>query len=156
MVARAPRSLFAALALCATAMFAHAVDEAELEAAIVYNVLLFAEWPHEVVAHATPLRLCVAAGGPLASAMKALQGRDLQGAPLETHDLLAAHATKPCHAVFVDAVSRPHLGQLLKVLRGGQVMSGSEVAADNQLGNSCGVRGRQLFKAGQRHWLKFP
>lgn len=117
-----------ALALGVLPVLAHAVDEAELEAAIVYNILLFAEWPPEALAHAAPLRLCVAAGSGLASAMKMLQGRDLRGSPIETLDLAATTASRPCHAAFVDATAREKNAALLKTMRG----SGTLVISDDE------------------------
>jgi hypothetical protein len=107
---------------------AHAVDEAQLEAAIVYNILLFAEWPPEALAQSAPVRLCVAAGTGLASAMKMLQGRDLRGSPIETIDLAAATTAKPCHAAFVDAAAREKHAVLLKAMRGG----GTLVISDDE------------------------
>ncbi|RQP23081.1 YfiR family protein [Piscinibacter terrae] len=123
------RSTLAALLLGAAATLVPAVDESELEAAIVYNVLMFADWPPEVLATGAPVRLCVAAGGGLAQAMKALQGRDLRGAPMQTQDLGSTPPARPCHAVFVDGSSRPHLSPLLKTLRGGGALIISDDAA---------------------------
>jgi len=119
--------------LCAIALgvlpaLAHAVDEAELEAAIVYNILLFAEWPAEALAKGAPLRLCVAAGNTLANAMKTLQGRELGSSPIETLELAATAPAKPCHAAFVDAAAREKNAALLKTLRG----SGTLVISDDE------------------------
>ena len=111
-----------ALALGVLPALVHAVDEAELEAAIVYNILLFAEWPAETLAKGAPVRLCVAAAGGLATAMKTLQGRDLRGSPIEALDLAAATSARPCHAAFVDAAAREKNAALLKTLRGGSTL----------------------------------
>lgn len=140
------RSSLVALWLGATALLVHAVDEAELEAAIVYNLLMFADWPQDVLAAGAPVRLCVAAGGGLASAMKALQGRDLRGTPLETQDLGSTAPARPCHAVFVDGSSRPRLAPLLKTLRGGGALVISDDTAP-----AADDAGIVLSRAGTRY-----
>lgn len=140
------RATLAALLLGAAATFAHAVDEAELEAAIVYNLLMFTDWPPDVLAMGAPVRLCVAAGGGLASAMKALHGRDLRGAPMQTQDLTGTLPAHPCHAVFVDGTSRQDLLPLLKTLRGGGALLISDDAAAT--GGEAGI---VLTRAGTRY-----
>jgi len=140
------RSTLTALLLGAAAMLVQAVDESELEAAIVYNVLMFADWPPDVLATGAPVRLCVAAGGGLAQALKALQGRDLHGAPMQTQEVGAATPARPCHAVFVDSLSRPGLSPLLKTLRGsGTLVISDDVAVPN---DDAGI---VLSRAGTRY-----
>lgn len=139
-------SFLLALSLCAAAVLAHAVDEAELEAAIVYNLLSFAEWPQDVLATGAPVRLCVAATGGLASAMKALQGRELRGMPMETQDLGTTAPTRPCHAVFVDGTSRTALSPLLKTLRNGGTLVISDDTA--RASDDAGI---VLSRAGTRY-----
>ncbi|HJV94603.1 MAG TPA: YfiR family protein, partial [Albitalea sp.] len=63
------------LALC-LATPARAVEETELKAAIIFNILLFVEWPDDALPDAGGvLSLCVAANSPLNAALKALNRR---------------------------------------------------------------------------------
>lgn len=94
------------LAMCVLPGMARAVEEAELKAAIVYNILMFVSWPPETLPPGNgPVRLCVSASNPTSAAIRALQGRDVGAMPLEVAELSSTTA-KPCHAVFVDASDR--------------------------------------------------
>ncbi|HJV60541.1 MAG TPA: YfiR family protein [Albitalea sp.] len=105
------------LALSLVPCAAHAVDEGELKAAIVYNILLFVEWPHEALPEAGgPLSLCVTPASSIAAPLKALNHRPLRGFRLEVRELKADDASA-CHAVFVDAADRARLAASLKMQR---------------------------------------
>lgn len=93
--------------MCTLPCLAIAVEEVDLKAAIVYNILLFVTWPAEASASAPgTLRFCIAAANPLSPAMKTLNGRDVGGLKLDVTDFDTANPAKPCHAVFVDAADR--------------------------------------------------
>jgi hypothetical protein len=86
---------------------AQGVEEADLKAAIVYNILLFVEWPAAVLPDGNgALSLCVGPGSRLREPLKALAGRELRGHPLELRELASPEAGRPCHAVFIDAADR--------------------------------------------------
>lgn len=86
---------------------ASAVERAEVEAAIVYNILLFVEWPVEsTLAAGGPLVLCVDPASRLAGPLKSLAGRPVRTHRLELHDMSAAEPWRGCHALFVDAASK--------------------------------------------------
>ncbi|HEY0857953.1 MAG TPA: YfiR family protein [Albitalea sp.] len=107
--------LAAALAPCV----ARAVEEAELKAAIVINILLFVEWP----AAAPPeqggaLRLCVGPNSSLREAFKPLDRREVRGRVLELRELAPGDdGRRPCHAVFIDAADRTRLAATLRAQR---------------------------------------
>lgn len=103
------------LAPCA----ARAVEEAELKAAIVFNILLFVEWPAAALgATGMPLRLCVGPNSSLREAFKPLDQREIRGRTLELRDLAVADAgRRPCHAVFIDAADRTRLAASLRAQR---------------------------------------
>lgn len=86
---------------------AHAVDEAPLKAAIVYNLLQFAAWPADAVpppSHA--LTLCVDPDSALAASLRVLQGRPVGEHRLEVRDLPSGDSVRRCHALFQDHASR--------------------------------------------------
>jgi hypothetical protein len=99
-----------ALALVASSTVAQAVDRVELEAAIVYNILGFVDWPPEAAPPPNGrLVLCVRAGSPLAAPLKALQGRPVHGVPFELREWSGRPVDlRRCHALFLDpGASRP-------------------------------------------------
>ncbi|WP_280151125.1 YfiR family protein [Piscinibacter sp. XHJ-5] len=96
---------------------AQGVDEGELKAAIVYNILLFVEWPPAMMPPpGGALSLCV---GPHSAdaAMQALDRRELRGFHLSLRELGATASVPPCHAVFVDAADRQRLAAGVKAQR---------------------------------------
>lgn len=105
---------------------AQAVDEAELKAAIVFNILLFVDWPASVLPQDSALVLCFGPNGGLNSAFKRLAGREVRGHPLELREVASA-APRPCHALYADAADRTRLASLLKPM----VAGGALVVSDD-------------------------
>lgn len=96
-----------------------ASERADLEAAIVYNILPFVEWPADAApVGGGPLVLCVEPGSRLAVPLRALQGRPLRSHRLEVADLPTADLLRRCHAVFLDAGGRAATGVHRRALRG--------------------------------------
>lgn len=113
---------------------ARSVDRAELEAAIVYNILMFVDWPADAAPPAgAPLVLCVDGASPLASPLKSLAGRPVRNWSLELRELAAGDAAvRRCHAVFVDAAPPDKL-PVRRDLKGAAVLvisDGPRAAAD--------------------------
>lgn len=89
---------------------AWAVDEHELKAAIVFNLLLFVEWPADAVAASTvSMVLCVSPSNALNAPLKSLQGRPVRNQLLDVRDLPAGASRAACHAVYVDAADTARL-----------------------------------------------
>jgi hypothetical protein len=81
---------------------AQAADEASLKAAIVYNLMLYVEWPPSVRASAGgPWVLCVPPTHPAAGAMRLLDGRPLREGLLQVTNRLPSGSSGPCHAALV-------------------------------------------------------
>lgn len=83
---------------------ARAVDEDELKAAIILNIMTFVDWP----ADASPSAggswvLCVGSRSALAPALKVLEGRPVHNGRLLVRDVQPGAVTPPCHALFVEA-----------------------------------------------------
>ena len=91
---------------------AHAADESELKAAIVFNVLVFIEWPDEL----KTVELCVSADNPLLPALRPLEGRDLRDRTFKLRELRADTPLAGCRAAFVDATDRMKNAPLVKSL----------------------------------------
>ena len=95
-------ALLALLGLLACPL-ANAVEEQELKTAIVFNLLLFVEWPLDpVTASRDSLVLCVGASSALNAPLKALQGRAVRSQRLHVRDVAPGASWAACQAVFVD------------------------------------------------------
>jgi hypothetical protein len=113
----APLAAFARAALLSIGLAlpltrAHAADESELKAAIVFNVLVFVEWPDEL----KTLDLCVGADNPLLPALKQLEGRELRNKTFRVQELKTDAVSASCRAAFVDAADRTKRAPLMKSL----------------------------------------
>jgi len=93
-------------------------DEAEQKAALVFNLLLFIDWPADVLPPQAPsLALCIDRASPLRPAVQALDGRIVRHWRLDVRDLASAGSWSACHAALLDSPSnapeRPPVGTLL-------------------------------------------
>lgn len=125
------RTLAVSLACCASwvSMAARAADEAEVKAAIVYNILLFVDWPTESApAAGGVLQLCVGPASAMVSALKALHRRPIKGMVLEVRDLPVPSEPQACHAVFIDAADRQRMAASIKAQRAGGALMLSDDA----------------------------
>jgi len=81
-----------------------AVERGALEAAIVFNVLQFVEWPNEnALPDGSPLTLCLRSDSPLMAPARLLEGRAVRRMALHVARLDAP--VGPCQAVYVDSAS---------------------------------------------------
>nr|WP_282597188.1 YfiR family protein [Rhizobacter sp. SG703] len=107
----------ACAAACAWVPAARA-DDAEQKATLVFNLLLFIDWPTDVLPPQAPsLALCIDRASPLRPAVQALDGRIVRHWRLDVRDLASAGSWSACHAVLLDSPSnapeRPPVGTLL-------------------------------------------
>lgn len=101
-----------ALALVATllshagpAMAQDMPSEHAMRAAMVFNFLKFTEFPHESIANAPRIRLCIAIGDTLqAEALLALSGRRVWSRELVVVRLSGRE--EDCHVLYVDSRQR--------------------------------------------------
>jgi hypothetical protein len=124
---------------------AQAVERAELEAAIVYNVLLFVEWPPDAApSPGGALVLCVDPASALSAPLKSLAGRRVRSYRLELHELSANESTHGCHALYLDTSTRLPSGPQRRQLRGAPVLviaeepAAPEDAVAVRLGDNAG------------------
>src|SRR5512134_3543477 len=95
--------LCAAGTLLAACLPATALNEADVKAAIVANLLAFAEWPAQAAPPAdAALVLCVGAQHALRAPLATLNGRVVRQWVLQVRELGASDATTLCHALLVD------------------------------------------------------
>lgn len=82
---------------------ARAVEEDQLKAAIILNIMSFVDWPAEAAPTAGgPWILCVSARSAIAPALKALEGRPIHKGALQVRDIQPGAITPPCHSLFIE------------------------------------------------------
>ena len=80
-----------------------AVEESELKAAIVYNLLLFVDWPAERAPSPTnALVLCLRSGSELQAPLEKLALRPVREARIELRQLSPQSDVRPCHVLYCD------------------------------------------------------
>jgi len=87
----------------------HALDELPLKAAIIFNLLLFVEWPGEAeLPPGAPLLLCGDRSAPLWPHLKLLHNRGVRQRRLDVREVASADDERACQAVVLeDAGQRP-------------------------------------------------
>jgi hypothetical protein len=107
----------ALLAACTTA---GAVNELDVKAAVVANLLAFADWPTPAApAPNAALVLCVGAQQALRAPLATLNGRVVRNWVLQVRVLSANEVTAQCHALLLDdelLAARPALRRELATL----------------------------------------
>jgi hypothetical protein len=111
-----------------------ALDELPLKAAVIFNLLLFVEWPGEAALPAqAPLLLCADRSAPLWPHLKQLQGRPVRQRRFDLRDGATPEEQRACHAwVLEDGGQRPLPARLSGA---GPVL----VIADGPRGQEAGV-----------------
>jgi YfiR/HmsC-like len=125
------RRFIATLALFGfgAAPHAHAIEEGELKAAIIFNILMFVDWPPEAQPETGgALGFCVGPDSSLHAALKALNDRPIRGYRFEVRDPATPDAAKACHAAFIDSSDRQRKATSLKALRTSGVLVFSDDA----------------------------
>lgn len=83
----------------------HISTEQSLRAAMVFNFLKFTEFPPDAIAHAEPIRLCIAVGDPRqAEALAGLSGRRVWNRELVVAQF--AGRDDNCQVLYVDSRQR--------------------------------------------------
>ena len=111
--------LYALCALLGAAVPGHAVNELDVKAAVIVNLLAFADWPAQAAPPNAALVLCVGEQHPLRAPLVTLNGRVVRHWALKVHELSGTDPTAQCHAVLVDdalLTARPALRRELRAL----------------------------------------
>lgn len=135
---RAPSAalVVALVAGLSAAPVADAADEAELKAAIVYNLLMFVEWPADATpAMGSTLVLCLQPESRYGAALKVLAERPLRGLRVQLRDVAPAApaVATACNALLVEDDAAERLPQLARALKGSSVLviaDGANVGAE--------------------------
>lgn len=127
---------------------AERADENEVKAAVIYNLLLFVQWPTQA-SSAGSFRLCVVDDGALTAALRRHERKVVQGHALEIHRVGAApEELDTCVAVMVEAASPGVLARLGVLARNRALLVIAEGADAVDRGAMIGLRtdgGRVTF-----------
>lgn len=94
------------------------IDENEVKAAVVYNLLLFVQWPARISPTGS-FRFCVMDDGALTTALRRHEKKPVQGQTLLIHRIGAApEELDTCNAVMVEAGNPGVLARLGVLARG--------------------------------------
>jgi hypothetical protein len=122
------------LLLLCTPLRSTALDVLPLKAAVVFNLLLFVEWPGESeLPAAAPLLLCGDRSAPLWSHLKLLQDRPLRQRRLEIREVSNVEEQRACHAWLLEEGGQRPLSA--RVPGAGPVL----VIGDGQRADEAGV-----------------
>ena len=115
-----------ALALHTPPAHSDTVDTSQLQAAFVYNFMLFAQWSS--VPNGTDKVLCTAGQNRESLSLKSLEGRDLHEAHLRVTSISNDAELAQCHALFVASTEFSHFFDLTA---GKPILVLSNVQPDN-------------------------
>lgn len=91
------------IVFCHCARAAEPIDESVVKAAVIYNLLLFVQWP-EQTATARNFRLCVLDDGALTAALRGHEKKKVRGLALEVHRINSTYdELDTCVAVMVES-----------------------------------------------------
>lgn len=92
--------------------------EAEVKAALVYNLLLFVQWPDDRLPGDGSLRLCVLGSGAAAEALVGLSGKAIHNRPLTVKQIAgSSEEARTCQALWVEEGKSGQLGRLALAAR---------------------------------------
>lgn len=121
------RLLSLCMALClhgvTAGVHAQQVSDAQLKAALVYNFMVFVEWPDDAQARRAPLTICMAAASDLQTPFQALRDKKVRGLPIEIQGLQATDDMGTCRVLYIDQHLRTQWPLLRKKLAGRSLLT---------------------------------
>jgi hypothetical protein len=106
---------------------AQAATEWQVEAAILFKLPQFVQWPAAVLNRAPSIRLCVPAGHPFAPELDAfVSGETLNGRPLHVQGIEDEELVGECHVLFVPREPAPAGARLVRRARGRPILTVGE------------------------------
>jgi YfiR/HmsC-like len=123
----------AVLSLLAFALPALADDlpEYRVKAAILFNFVLFTEWPTEV---GGVLNLCISGTDPFGKEIDVLQGKAVGSRTIDVQRRPAGDSLKGCQIVFIAPSAIGALPQMLEGVRGRPVLTVADTTGAARLG----------------------
>ncbi|WP_225587704.1 YfiR family protein [Methylomonas fluvii] len=137
----APITLFSKMLLLPLLFSGHlchaeAASEAAVKVAFLYNFFKFIEWPEPATA---PNRytLCLSSHTDFGDHLLMLEGKTVNGKPLDIVRNISPKDIKSCHLIFIDTADNP--GDYARELKGSSVVSVSDKSGFINQGGTIGL-----------------
>lgn len=123
-----------------SAAFAQAAPEAEVKAAVVFNLLTFIQWPKEEQPAGRSLYLCTFEESGIERELSRHSGKPVHGLPLVVRRIAgSAEEIEQCQAVFVESANPSALARAAATARGRPLLVVGEGAWALERGAMIGV-----------------
>lgn len=115
---------------------AEAASEAAVKVAFLYNFFKFIEWPESATAQ-NRYTLCLSSHTDFGDHLLMLEGKTVNGKPLDIVRNISAKDLKSCHLIFIDTADNP--GDYARELKGSPVVSVSDKSGFINQGGTIGL-----------------
>lgn len=120
---------------------AYVSEEHAVLAALLYNFLLFVDWPQASLPQAAQSwQICTLGGERLAANLPALKERPVRGRGINLLQLKAADSGQGCHILYIGADQAGRMPELLAGLAGSHVLTVAEMGDFVERGGMIGLR----------------
>jgi hypothetical protein len=105
-----------------------AVSEHEIKAVYLFNFAQFVEWPSEVFPEGdSPIIIGILGKDPFGGFLEeTIQGEEVSGHPLQVKHYANVKEIENCHILFIHPVLIPKLDNILKELKGKEILTVSD------------------------------
>ena len=127
---------------------AQSVNEPQLKVALIYNFILFTEWPASTIKDNKNLTICAKADSELAASLIALEVRSIRNRQLRIQSLTEPVDYAQCEVLYIDGSDRTPVSQIKKKLDRKSVLtisSGEDLGNDGAIIALSLVNGRIVF-----------
>ena len=118
-----------AMLVCTHALAENAAQgpsEYQVKATFLYNFVKFIDWP--ATRNEGPIELCVLGKDPFGGALgRAVEGKTVNGRPLVIRRIGEIAAGRSCHVLFVSAPEAGRVSEIIKAIRGRNILTVSDV-----------------------------
>ncbi|HPF59059.1 MAG TPA: YfiR family protein [Candidatus Competibacteraceae bacterium] len=127
------------IALLMRPLGAEVYSEYVLKAAYLYNFTKFVEWPQGVFPAAnSPLVICIAGADSFGDALTTLDGKMVEGHPVEVRLFFLAARPDQCHVVFIGRSEQGQFKAMLAKLARLPILTVSDISNFSQAGGIIG------------------
>ncbi len=110
--------------------FADAIQgpsEYQVKAAFLYNFVKFVEWPAALPEQQGPVVMCVIGKDPFGDVLvRAVEGKKVNGRPMEVRQIAGAGAAISCHVLFVSPSESSRFTEIANAVRVWSVLTVGE------------------------------
>ena len=135
-VCRSAMAVVAACGMSAHAQTVQAIHEYKLKAALVYNFVLFTDWPQNAPGESGPIQLCFGVDSAMRPALTELNDKQVKGRRIVARAIAEFDKARGCHLMFMDGTDRERWSLARSVLRSAPLLT---ISDDPEIGHSGAV-----------------